>query len=71
MSARICSDREDPVQNPPGTTAEVIEYIRGFLDGIGIRSEVFCACQGMDNLVAIQKDATLMLCGHVDVVPYR
>jgi succinyl-diaminopimelate desuccinylase len=68
--SRICSDLvKIRSENPPGTTAEVIEYIRCFLDGIGIRSEVFEAGQGMDNLVAIKKDAGLMLCGHVDVVP--
>jgi succinyl-diaminopimelate desuccinylase len=68
--SRICSDLvKIKSENPPGTTAEVIEYIRGFLDGIGIRSEIFSARQGMDNLVAVHKGAPLMLCGHVDVVP--
>ncbi|MDD5142490.1 M20/M25/M40 family metallo-hydrolase [Methanoregula sp.] len=68
--SRICSDLvKIKSENPPGTTAEVIEYIREFLNGIGIRSTIYGAGQGMDNLVAIQKDAQLMLCGHVDVVP--
>ncbi len=68
--SRICSDLvKIRSENPPGTTADVIEYIRGFLDGIGMCSTTCSAGQGMDNLVAEKKNAPLMLCGHVDVVP--
>ncbi|MDD1693776.1 MAG: M20/M25/M40 family metallo-hydrolase [Methanoregula sp.] len=68
--SRICSDLvKIRSENPPGRTDEAIEYIRDFLDGIGIRSSVSCNGDGMENLVALKKDATLMLCGHVDVVP--
>ncbi|HEX3000977.1 MAG TPA: M20/M25/M40 family metallo-hydrolase, partial [Methanoregula sp.] len=67
---RICSDLvKIKSENPPGKTAEVIEYIQGFLDGIGIGSTVCGPGNGMANLVALQKDAPLMFCGHVDVVP--
>jgi succinyl-diaminopimelate desuccinylase len=68
--SRICSDLvKIRSENPPGRTDEVIRYIRDFLDGIGIHSAIFGNGKGMENLVAAKKDATLMLCGHVDVVP--
>lgn len=68
--SRICSDLvRIKSENPPGRTDEVIEYIRNFLDGIGIRSEVSGNGEGMENLVALRERAGLMLCGHVDVVP--
>ena len=68
--SRICSDLvRIKSENPPGRTDEVIEYIRDFLAGIGIRSAVCGNGQGMENLVAHPGGARLMLCGHVDVVP--
>lgn len=68
--SRICSDLvKIRSENPPGTTAEVIEYIRTFLDSLGIRSAVCGPVSGMENLVALQESAPLMFCGHVDVVP--
>lgn len=68
--SRICSDLvRIKSENPPGRTDEVIEYIRAFLNGIGIRSEISGNGGGMENLVALREDAGLMLCGHVDVVP--
>lgn len=68
--SRICSDLvKIRSENPPGTTAEVIDYIQGFLDGIGVRSTRIGPGGGMENLVALQEHAPLMFCGHVDVVP--
>ena len=68
--SRICSDLvKIRSENPPGRTSEAIEYIRDFLDGIGIGSSISGNGDGMENLVARKKDARLMLCGHVDVVP--
>ncbi|MDD1685907.1 M20/M25/M40 family metallo-hydrolase [Methanoregula sp.] len=68
--SRICSDLvKIKSENPPNRTEDVIAYIRDFLDGIGIRSSISGNGQGMDNLVALQKNAPLMFCGHVDVVP--
>jgi succinyl-diaminopimelate desuccinylase len=68
--SRICSDLvKIRSENPPGKTAEVIEYIQGFLDGIGISSTICGPGHDLANLVALHKDAPLMLCGHVDVVP--
>jgi len=68
--SRICSDLvKIKSENPPGTTAEVIDYIQEFLDGIGIRSARIGPGGGMENLVALKENAPLMFCGHVDVVP--
>ncbi len=68
--ARLCSDLvQIESENPPGRTAEVIEYICGYLDALGIQSTVIRNRGGRDNLVAVSPESTLLLCGHVDVVP--
>ena len=68
--SRICSDLVAiRSENPPGSTADVIEYIRSFLSGIGINAEVCGSGTEMANIVAYRKEARLLLCGHVDVVP--
>ena len=68
--SRICSDLvKIRSENPPGRTEEVIEYIRVFLDGLGIRSAVSENAGGMCNLVTDRTGTGLLLCGHVDVVP--
>jgi succinyl-diaminopimelate desuccinylase len=70
--SRICSDLvRINSENPPGSTAEVIEYIRAFLETLGICSKVSGNSQGMYNLVTKKTDRHLLLCGHVDVVPAR
>jgi succinyl-diaminopimelate desuccinylase len=70
--SRICSDLvKINSENPPGDTAGVIEYIRVFLENLGIRSHVVCDAQGMCNLVTRNTGKHLLLCGHVDVVPAR
>ena len=70
--SRICSDLvKINSENPPGKTSEVIEYIRSFLDGIGIRSRVYGDDRGMCNLVTDPARRRLILSGHVDVVPAR
>jgi succinyl-diaminopimelate desuccinylase len=68
--SRICSDLVAiRSENPPGTTRDAIEYIRDFLLGIGVRSEVCGNTDELANLVTRQDGARLLLCGHVDVVP--
>jgi succinyl-diaminopimelate desuccinylase len=68
--SRICSDLvRINSENPPGRTAEVIEYIRAFLEGLGVRSRVSGNAQGECNLVTKKTGTRLLLCGHVDVVP--
>ena len=68
--SRICSKlvviRSD---NPPGRTAEVIEYIRTFLDTLGIGSKITLTKTGHNNLITTGTGSRLLLCGHVDVVP--
>ncbi len=68
--ARLCSDLiQIESENPPGRTAEVIEYICGYLDALGIQSTVIRNSGGRDNLIAVSPQNRLLLCGHVDVVP--
>jgi succinyl-diaminopimelate desuccinylase len=55
--------------NPPGDTAEIIEYISGYLDALGIDGTITRRKGGRCNLVAGDVHAPLLLCGHVDVVP--
>ena len=50
--SRICSDLvKIRSENPPGRTDEVIEYIRVFLEDLGIHSRVSSHEEGMCNLV--------------------
>ena len=68
--SRICSDLvKIRSENPPGRTDEVIEYIRVFLERLGIRSAVSGNAGGMCNLVTDRTSTGLLFCGHVDVVP--
>jgi len=56
-------------ENPPGNTREVIEYIRGFTDSLGIPTRVMRGSGGRDNLFSHPIKGRLLFCGHVDVVP--
>jgi succinyl-diaminopimelate desuccinylase len=70
--SRICADLiAIRSENPPGRTDEVIEYIRSFLNDIGINSIISGNTEGMCNLVTTGKSNAhkLLFCGHVDVVP--
>jgi succinyl-diaminopimelate desuccinylase len=68
--SRICSELvKIRTENPPGRTDNCMEYIRSFLDGIGMKSVVTGNAEGMCNLVTAGGKQGLLLCGHVDVVP--
>jgi succinyl-diaminopimelate desuccinylase len=68
--SRICSDLVAiRSENPPGRTAEVIEYIRTFLDTLGIGSKITRTRTGQNNLITTGTSSRLLFCGHVDVVP--
>jgi len=56
-------------ENPPGKTADVIEFIREFLGALGTRSRIVSHTGGRDNIITTEPDPRLLLCGHVDVVP--
>ncbi len=56
-------------ENPPGNTEEVIHYIKGFLDSLGVRTDIIKNRGGRDNLISANRNHHLLLCGHVDVVP--
>jgi len=66
----ICSDLVSiKSENPPGDTSDVIEYIRGFTEAIGISTRITSSRDGRANLVSTEPTNPLLLCGHVDVVP--
>jgi succinyl-diaminopimelate desuccinylase len=56
-------------ENPPGDTADIIEYIRDYLDARGIPAFVIDTGSGRSNLVTRNPKKKLLFCGHVDVVP--
>ncbi|HUU75251.1 MAG TPA: ArgE/DapE family deacylase [Methanoregulaceae archaeon] len=56
-------------ENPPGDTEEIVEYIRDFTTGIGIKTIITRKKGGRWNLVSAGAHNPLLLCGHVDVVP--
>jgi succinyl-diaminopimelate desuccinylase len=56
-------------ENPPGKTTDVVEYIREFLDSLGVKCRVIPHPGGRDNLITTEPDPRILLCGHVDVVP--
>ena len=68
--SRICSELVAiRSENPPGRTGEVIEYIRTFLDTLGIGSVITENDTEHYNLLTKGSGTRLLLCGHVDVVP--
>ena len=68
--SRICSELVAiRSENPPGRTAEVIEYIRTLLDNLGIGSDIAGNDTAQHNLVTKGSKNRLLFCGHVDVVP--
>jgi succinyl-diaminopimelate desuccinylase len=67
---RICSELVAiRSENPPGRTAEVIEYIRSWFDNLGIGSTITRNGTGHCNLVTKGTHDRILFCGHVDVVP--
>jgi succinyl-diaminopimelate desuccinylase len=69
---RICSELVAiRSENPPGRTAEVIEYIRTFFDELGIGSKITGKTTGHCNLITRGTHNRILFCGHVDVVPAR
>jgi len=68
--SRICSELVAiRSENPPGRTGEVIEYIRTFLDTLGIGSVITENDTEHYNLITKGSGTRLLFCGHVDVVP--
>ena len=56
-------------ENPPGKTADVVEFIGEFLDSLGVKYRIISHPGGRDNLITTKPDPGILLCGHVDVVP--
>ncbi|MDV0442172.1 M20/M25/M40 family metallo-hydrolase [Methanorbis furvi] len=68
--ARVCSDLvKIKSENPPGDTREAAEYIALLLDSMGIRSDITEGTPGHCNVISREQNRTLMLSGHIDVVP--
>ena len=68
--ARLCSELvRIRSENPPGNTEDIIHYLKGFTDGLGIRTTIVKNKGGRCNLVSTGPKGVLLLCGHVDVVP--
>ena len=68
--ARLASDLvKIDSENPPGNTEEIIGYISGYLESLGVKSEIIVNRGGRANLIGGQEKGGLLLCGHVDVVP--
>jgi len=67
---RICSELVAiRSENPPGHTEEIIEFIRLYLEGLGISSKITARQKGYANLLTMGTSTRLLFCGHVDVVP--
>jgi succinyl-diaminopimelate desuccinylase len=56
-------------ENPPGDTIGVIEYIREFLENLGVTTAVTQNPGGKCNLITTKTPNRLLFLGHVDVVP--
>lgn len=67
--ARLCSELvKIRSENPPGYTDEVISCLQEFCSHIGIETQVLKKGR-KHNLLSKNIQNTLLLCGHVDVVP--
>ena len=60
-----------PSENPPGTTTELVAFIREYLDARGIKPEIHEPKPGMPNLVATLGAGrpNLVLAAHLDEFP--
>jgi succinyl-diaminopimelate desuccinylase len=68
--ASLCAELvRIPSENPPGGTEEVVRYIKGFTDSLGLKTRMVRSRGGRYNLVSSRPRGRLLLCGHVDVVP--
>jgi len=56
-------------ENPPGHTEEVIRYLGSHMEDLGVETEIIRNPEGRWNLVGGPRRPSLLLCGHVDVVP--
>jgi succinyl-diaminopimelate desuccinylase len=68
--ARFCSELvRIRSENPPGSTEDIIHYLKGYTDGLGVQTTIVKNKGGRCNLVSTGPRGALLLCGHVDVVP--
>lgn len=68
--ANLCSDLiRIRSENPPGNTEELIRYLKGYTDDLGLNTRIVKSRGGRHSLVTSKPEGRLLLCGHVDVVP--
>jgi succinyl-diaminopimelate desuccinylase len=68
--ARVCSDLvRIRSENPPGDTGEVVHYIADLLESLGISGTITRHRGGRSNIFVNDDSHSLLLCGHLDVVP--
>jgi succinyl-diaminopimelate desuccinylase len=68
--ARLCSELvKIRSENPPGDTREVISFIRGCTDSLGLKTRLVRNRGGKHNLLSKEISGNLLFLGHVDVVP--
>lgn len=67
---RLCSDLiRIRSENPPGDTSDIAEFVRCYLENIGIQSEIVKSCPGLCSVVTKPGKKPLLFAGHLDVVP--
>lgn len=68
--AALCRDLvRCRTENPPGDTCDITEYMHTYLQESGIESVVVSRDGRRCNLIAPCRNPTLLLVGHLDVVP--
>jgi len=67
---RLCSELvRIRSENPPGDTTDITEYVRRYLDGLGVRSEIVKSRPGLCSIMTRPGGNPLLCSGHLDVVP--
>lgn len=68
--SKLCSDLvKIRSENPPGATKDAAEYIRDFLESIGVKSDLVICPDDHVNVISKDQNGKLLLAGHIDVVP--
>ncbi|MEN6610030.1 MAG: ArgE/DapE family deacylase [Methanoregulaceae archaeon] len=56
-------------ENPPGDTTDITEYVRRYLDALGVQSRIIKSRPGLCSIVTRPGKKPLLCSGHLDVVP--
>jgi succinyl-diaminopimelate desuccinylase len=67
---RLCSELvRIRTENPPGNTEDIVHFIKGYLESLGVKTVIVQNRGGRCNLVTVPAQKPLLCCGHLDVVP--